>query len=98
LTGEPRGNAELGERFAKLEGEVVRALSAQGDDGRMEKLVSGAERVDSLHEKLDEQHGQSKQAISELAERLSAVESAIAAEIETAAAKHQAYTNDLSEL
>ena len=38
------------------------------------------------------------EALGEFAQRLSAVECAIAAEIETAAAKHQAYANDLSEV
>ena len=61
-------------------------------------LLSSFERIDGLSGKLDVNHAQVNQATSEFAERLSAVESAIAAEIETAAAKHQAYANDLSEV
>ncbi len=98
LGGELRGNADLGDRFAKLEGEVTRALSTSTDDTRMETLLSGIERVDGLSGKLDAHHAEVNQASSVLAERLSAVESAIAAEIETATAKHQAYASDLSEL
>ena len=98
LGGELRGNADLGDRFAKLEGEVTRALSTSTDDDRMETLLSGIERVDGLSGKLDAHHAEVNQASSVLAERLSAVESAIAAEIETATAKHQAYASDLSEL
>ena len=64
----------------------------------MESLLSSFERIDGLSGKLDAHHAQVNQATSEFAERLSAVESAIAAEIETAAAKHQAYANDLSEV
>jgi hypothetical protein len=98
LGGELRGNAELGERFGKLEGEVARALATSNDGDRMESLLSSFERIDGLWGKLDVHHAQVHQATSEFAERLSAVESAIAAEIETAAAKHQAYANDLSEV
>ena len=64
----------------------------------MKSLLSSFERIDGLSDKLDAHHVQVNQATSEFAERLSAVESAIAAEIETAAAKHQAYANDLSEV
>ena len=98
LGGELRGNADLGDRFAKLEGEVTRALSSSTGDDRMETLLSGIDRVDGLSAKLDAHHTEVNQASSVLAERLSAVESAIAAEIETATAKHQAYASDLSEL
>ena len=48
LGGELRGNADLGDRFAKLEGEVTRALSSSTGDDRMETLLSGIDRVDGL--------------------------------------------------
>ena len=64
----------------------------------MKSLLSSFERIDGLSDKLDAHHVQVNQATSEFAQRLSAVESAIAAEIETASAKHQAYANDLSEV
>ena len=98
LGGELHGNAELGDRFSKLESEVTRALATSNDGDRMESLLSSFERIDGLSDKLDAHHVQVNQATSEFAQRLSAVECAIAAEIETAAAKHQAYANDLSEV
>jgi hypothetical protein len=98
LGGETRGNGDLGDRFAKLEAEVTRALATSTDGGRMETLLSGFERINGISEKLDAQHGSLTQATSDLAERLAAVERAITAEIETAAAKHQAYAHDLTEV
>jgi hypothetical protein len=98
LGGEHHGSGELGARFAGLEAEVKRALSTTTDGGRMETLLTGFERFDGLSDKLDTQHGTVTQATSDLAERLTAVERAVAAEIETAAAKHQAYAHDLTEV
>jgi hypothetical protein len=88
----------LGERFDKLHGDVHRALASSTDGGRMETLVSGLERVNGLVEKLDEQHRWVAQATADIGDRLGAVERALTGEIETAAAKYQAYANDLSEL
>jgi len=98
LGNESRGNQELADRFTKLEAEVTRALATSTDGGRMETLLSGFERVNGISDKLDVQHGSLTQATSELGQRLSAVEGAVTAEIETAAAKHQAYTHDLTEV
>jgi hypothetical protein len=98
LGNETRGNGELSDRFAKLEAEVARAIATSTDGGRTETLISGLERINGVSEKLDAQHGSLTQAISDLAERLGAVERVVTGEIETAAAKHQAYANDLTEV
>jgi hypothetical protein len=94
----PAGRGELGERFDKLHADVSRALATTSDGGRTETLISGLDRMSAFAEKLDEQHRASTAAAAELAERIAAVERAIMGEIETAAAKHQAYTGDLSEV
>lgn len=99
LLGAQTGNGDaLSERFDKLHGDVHRALASSTDGGRMETLVSGLERVNGLVEKLDEQHRWVAQATADIGDRLGAVERALTGEIETAAAKYQAYANDLSEL
>lgn len=94
----PDGQGELGERFDKLHGDVQRALATSTDGGRIEMLVSGLEHINALAEKLDEQHRAATQVTVDLAERVGGVERALTGEIETAAAKYQAYANDLSEL
>ena len=91
-------NGELGERFDRLHGDVQRALATTTDGGRIEMLVAGLERINSLADKLDEQHRTVTQVTADLAERVGGVERALTGEIETAAAKYQAYANDLSEL
>ncbi|MGB4864935.1 MAG: Clp protease N-terminal domain-containing protein [Hyphomicrobium sp.] len=100
LAREGRGEGEgdvVADRLKSLEGEIARALAANtASTGRMETLISGFERqsmgfVAPLVERVNE-------ASSVMAERLSAVERALAAEIETAAAKHQAYAQDLGEV
>jgi chromosome segregation ATPase len=98
LSREGRGDGgDVADRLKSLEGEIARALAANtASTGRMETLISGFERqsVDfaaPIVERVNE-------ASSALIERLSAVERALAAEIETAAAKHQAYAQDLGEV
>ncbi len=99
VLGEQRGgHGDLGDRFDKLHGEVTRVLATSADGGGIEMLASGMDRINGLVDKLDEQHRTVTQATTALAERLAAVENAVTGEIETAAAKHQAYTNDLSEV
>ncbi|HEY8194323.1 MAG TPA: Clp protease [Hyphomicrobium sp.] len=99
VLGEQRGgHGDLGDRFDKLHGEVTRVLATSTDGGGIETLTSGMDRINGLVDKLDEQHRTVTQATTALAERLAAVENAVTGEIETAAAKHQAYTNDLSEV
>ena len=94
----PDRSAEIGERFDKLHGDVQRALATTTDGGRLELLVAGLERINALASNLDEQHRFVSQVTSDLAERVGGVERALTGEIETAAAKYQAYANDLSEL
>jgi len=99
LLGEPhRNGGELGERFDKLHGDVQRALSSTTDGGRIETLVAGFERINGLVDRLDEQHRWVTQATADIGDRLGGVERALTGEIETAAAKYQAYAHDLSEL
>lgn len=89
---------ELGERFDKLHGDVQRALATTTDGGRIETLVSGLEHINILADKLGEQHRMVTEVTAGLVERVGGVERALTGEIETAAAKYQAYANDLSEL
>ena len=91
-------SGELGERFDKLQGDVQRALSTTTDGGRIETLVAGLEHINGLANRLDDQHRMVAQVTTNLAERVAGVERALTGEIETAAAKYQAYANDLSEL
>ena len=74
------------DRLKSLEGEIARALSANtASTGRMETLISGFER-------------KTPDFAAPIVERLAAVERALTGEIETAAAKHQAYAQDLGEV
>lgn len=101
----------VADRLKSLEGEIARALAANtASTGRMETLISGferstpnmaapvIERVNALGNAYYEQQAASTDAAVKVAERLNAVERALAAEIETAAAKHQAYAADLGEV
>ena len=68
--------------------------------GDLAGQISGPvmERVSSLTSSYQSQSSGISDAISKMADRVDAVERAVAAEIETAAAKHQAYTKDLGEV
>ncbi len=77
---------------------MQRALATSTDGGRTETLVSGIDRVSGSIDKAEEQHRWAAQATADIGDRLGAVERAVTGEIETAAAKYQAYANDLSEL
>lgn len=61
-------------------------------------LDSLSEKFDGLSGKFDTHSGSLTELLTNLSERVKGAESAIAAEIETAAAKHQAYTQDLTEV
>lgn len=81
---------------------------------RMEAIMSGferqkndlagalvapvVERISAVVGSSQAQQASTGEALSKVAERLNAVERALAAEIETAAAKHQAYAHDLREV
>ncbi|MBA2127289.1 Clp protease [Hyphomicrobium methylovorum] len=90
--------AELGERFDKLRSDISNVLAVPADPTADASLAAGLERIGSLSERIDEQHGFVSQVSADLSERLGAVERAVTGEIETSAAKHQAYTNDLTEV
>ena len=99
LSREPSTDHALHERLGKFETEIGRVLaSGGGDTGRLDTLVSGFDRIGGLADKFDSHQDYFSQAADGLSQRLAAVEQAITAEIETAAAKHQAYTKDLSEV
>lgn len=82
--------------------------------GRLETLISGferqrgealsamvqpvVERVSAVVGSSQAQQAAAAEALSKVVERLNGVERALTAEIETAAAKHQAYTQDLGEV
>ncbi len=82
--------------------------------GRMETLLAGfdrqkselasalagpiVERVTALVGSSGSQQGAITESLSKISDRLNSVERAVAAEIETAAAKHQAYAQDLTEV
>lgn len=102
---------DVADRLKSLEGEIARALAANtASTGRMETLISGferqradfagpiVERFTSLATDYQTHQKVNSDAASMLADRLGAVERALAAEIETAAAKHQAYAQDLGEV
>jgi hypothetical protein len=103
--------SDVADRLKSLEGEIARALSANtASTSRMEALISGFERrggeltaplvdrVNALHTVYQGQQAASAETSSKLLERMTAVERALAGEIETSAAKHQAYTQDLKEV
>lgn len=102
---------DVADRLKSLEGEIARALAANtASTGRMETLIAGFEkqradfsgpivdRVSALATDYEAHQKTNSDAAALLAERLGAVERALAAEIETAAAKHQAYAQDLGEV
>lgn len=102
---------DVADRLKSVEGEIARALAANtASTGRMETLISGferqradfaapiVERVSALATDYQTHQKANSDASAMLAERIGAVERALAAEIETAAAKHQAYAQDLGEV
>ncbi len=104
-------SGELVDRLAALEGEITKALAANvASANRVEALVMGLERNEDgtaisftgsgggILQYLEDSTNSLNKVGSDVAERLSAVERALAAEIETAAVKHQAYAHDLSEV
>lgn len=73
--------------FERQRGEMISAL--------MQPVV---ERVSSVVASAQTQQAAAAETLSKVIERLDGVERALAAEIETAATKHQAYARDLSEV
>jgi predicted nucleic acid-binding Zn-ribbon protein len=108
--GSNSGN-DIVDRLKSLEGEIARALSANtASTSRMESLISGferqkpdlsgpfVERVNALSSAYQGHAAANSDASAKIVERLAAVERALTGEIETAAAKHQAYAQDLGEV
>ena len=101
LAREPTTENGVADRLKTLEGEIARALAANtASTGRMETLITGFERqrADFAAPLVERVSTVMNDTSAKLSERLTAVEQAVAAEIETAAAKHQAYAQDLSEV
>ncbi len=114
LSREPGGDNGVADRLKTLEGEIARALASNtASTSRMETLLAGFDRqkadlgnqiagplMERFSTLLSNQPGQTNyaDAVSKMADRVDAVERAVAAEIETAAAKHQAYAKDLGEV
>lgn len=91
-------------RFDQLEGGVGRIESLIGTFERQRGEMLHAmmqpvvERVSSFVGTAQAQQGALGDALTKVVDRLGAVERALTAEIDTAAAKHQAYTQDLGEV
>ncbi len=98
LGSDHRGIGDLGDRISRLEDSIARALTVSTDEGNAEAFLGGSDGLDALSGKLDTHHGSLTDIGLNLAERMIAVERAVEAEIETAAAKYQAYTHDLTEV
>ncbi|MFA5956269.1 Clp protease [Hyphomicrobium sp.] len=105
LGGDQRGFVELGDRLARLEDGIGLVLASPAGDGRRDDTIGGFDKIeglsgslDGLSGKFDTHYGSLSELVINLAERVSGAERAITAEIETAAAKHQAYTQDLTEV
>ncbi len=93
-----RGLGDLADRLSKLDDDIGRVLATSPDAGRAEALLGGLDKIDGVSNKLDAHNGSLTELAVALVDRMSSVERSVAAEIETAAAKHQAYTQDLTEV
>lgn len=97
---------KLADRLTAIEENISHLVTAS--TGHFETLISSAgsseastsvgESFATLTQSLDNLTDESSKSTAGMAERLTAIEAAIAAEIETTAAKHQAYTHDLTEM
>jgi len=93
-----RGLGDLADRLSKLDDDIGRVLATSPDAGRTEALLGGLDKIEGVSNKLDAHNGSLTELAVALVDRMSSVERAVEAEIETAAAKHQAYTQDLTEV
>ncbi len=98
LGGDQRGFVDLGDRLSRVEDGIGQILMTPSGDGSSVAFVGGLDKIDDLSGKLDTHYGSLTGHVSNLSDRVGDAERAIAAEIETAAAKHQAYTRDLTEV
>ncbi|RUO97713.1 Clp protease [Hyphomicrobium sp.] len=96
------GFVDIGDRLSRLEDIIGQAIATPGGEGQTEGSSGGLETLaanfDGLTGKIDTHFGSLSDIIANLTERVGAAERAVAAEIETSAAKHQAYTHDLTEV
>lgn len=111
---QPSNGGDIATRLKSLESEISRALSSNAQSSsRFEQLVSRLEQrsatgsspapdfsghFSSLAETIETHQENASGLSNQLLERMAAVEQALAAEIGTAAAKHQAYAQDLGEV
>ncbi|WP_423414267.1 Clp protease [Hyphomicrobium sp. B1] len=85
--------------WGNIEGLSGNVASLAGNLESLTGNVAGlSDKFDGLSGKVDTHSGSLTELLTNLSERVKGAESAIAAEIETAAAKHQAYTQDLTEV
>ncbi|HET6389153.1 Clp protease N-terminal domain-containing protein [Hyphomicrobium sp.] len=98
LGSDNRGQAEIADGLLKLEAAVSGVLVQAKEAQDPEALLGGLDKIDSVSNKLDTHNSALTELAVALVERMNAVEHAVEAEIETAAAKHQAYTQDLTEV
>ena len=111
LGGHQSSFGELGDRISRLEDGIGQVLSTPAGSERADFVpafdkiegLSGnfdglSGKFDDLSGKLDTHHGSLTERVGYLADRVSDTERAVAAEIETSTAKHQAYTRDLTEV
>jgi hypothetical protein len=97
LGADQRGLGIFDDRLARVEDGIGQVLAnATGD--RASASAGGDEKLDELSGKLETHLSSLGELVLGLADRVGSAERAIAAEIETAAAKHQAYTQDLCEV
>lgn len=104
---------DISGRLKSIEDEIGRALASNAaSTSRMETLISGFQssggasvdtgpvlgRISELASAYQSAQTKTTDFVARLSERMTGVEQAIAAEIETSAAKHRAYTHDLSEV
>ncbi|MFT3731581.1 MAG: Clp protease [Hyphomicrobium sp.] len=99
------GFGDLGDRLSRVEDGIGQILAAPAGDGGTHAFVGGLDKIDGLSERFDALSGKAdthfgslSELVTSLSERVTAAERAVAAEIETSAAKHQAYTQDLTEV
>jgi hypothetical protein len=112
LGGDNRGLGEVGDRLSRLEDRIGQLLALASGDGQNSEILGGIDRIhglsgnidgltgrfDGLADQLQSRHETLAELVADLTERVCGAERAIAAEIETATAKHQAYTHDLTEV
>lgn len=98
LGADHRGLGIFDDRLARVEDGIGQMLANTTGDGASTPHAGGDGKIDELSGKLETRFSSLSELVLGLADRVGNAERAIAAEIETAAAKHQAYTQDLTEV